>query len=150
MKIPEISRRQFVRTFSLATAVSTLGGRTWTDLVAAEIQPSATSNLGILQLRLEEFPALQAASGSVRLGVNPFRRSVDAWGKLAVAGLGIVAFLLTARALVGGVLQVAIAVLVILLGYGLYAWTRVLTDVERGAWKRMVASLRRESGETIP
>lgn len=66
-------RRQFLKVFAWTTAWSSLAGHVWRDLLAAEIQPLATGNAGILRLRLAEFPALLQASGSVRLGMNPLR-----------------------------------------------------------------------------
>ncbi|MBI2928944.1 MAG: Rieske (2Fe-2S) protein [Verrucomicrobia bacterium] len=65
-------RRDFIKTVSIATAYSSLLGRAWTDLVAAEIQPAATTT-GTLRIKLSDFPALLSESGSVRLLINPLR-----------------------------------------------------------------------------
>jgi len=66
-------RRQFIKTFTLATAYSSLLGKAWTDILAAEIQPLAASTAGTLRLKLPDFPSLLQESGSVRLGFNPLR-----------------------------------------------------------------------------
>ncbi|MBI4658390.1 MAG: Rieske (2Fe-2S) protein [Verrucomicrobia bacterium] len=68
-----LNRRRFLRTFTLATAYSSLLGKAWTDLVAAEIRLMSTSTTGTLRLKLSNFPALQSEFGSVRLAINPLR-----------------------------------------------------------------------------
>ena len=68
-----LHRRHFIKTVSIATAYSSLLGRAWTDLVAAEIQPLAAANTGTLRIKLSDFPALLSESGSVRLLINPLR-----------------------------------------------------------------------------
>jgi Rieske Fe-S protein len=68
-----LHRRHFIKTFTFATAYSSFLGKTWTDILAAEIKPLATSNVGILRLNLQDFPALLNESGSVRLALNPLR-----------------------------------------------------------------------------
>src|SRR5262245_28840747 len=68
-------RRHFIRTFTFATAYSSLLGRSWTSIFAAEIKPLAVSSTGTLRVKLQDFPALLQESGSVRLGINPLRGS---------------------------------------------------------------------------
>ena len=66
-------RRRFIKTFACATAYSSLLGKAWTDIFAAEIRPLSTSTIGTLRLKLSGFPALLNESGSVRLALNPLR-----------------------------------------------------------------------------
>jgi nitrite reductase/ring-hydroxylating ferredoxin subunit len=68
-----LQRRGFIKTFTFATVYSSLLGRRWTSLFAAEVTPLAASTTGTLRLRLQDFPALLQESGSVRLGLNPLR-----------------------------------------------------------------------------
>lgn len=68
-----IHRRDFLRTFAVATAYSSFMGKAWTNVLAAEVQPLSTSTVGLLKLKVSDFPALQAESGSVRLTINPLR-----------------------------------------------------------------------------
>jgi nitrite reductase/ring-hydroxylating ferredoxin subunit len=65
-----MQRRRFIKMFAFVTAWSTLSGKSWKDVFAAEIHPLATSSTGTLRLKLQDFPALQTESGSVRLGIN--------------------------------------------------------------------------------
>lgn len=65
-----LNRKQFIRTFALATASSTLFGKTWRHLVAAQID-SVSPTTGIMRIRLQDFPALQSESGSLRIAINP-------------------------------------------------------------------------------
>jgi len=66
-----LRRRAFIKTFTFATAYSTLLRTVRTDIVAAEIIPLATSSTGTLRLKLSNFPALANEFGSVRLIINP-------------------------------------------------------------------------------
>ena len=66
-------RRDFIKTVTFATACSSLLGKAWTDLWAAEIQPLAAPTVGTLRIKLSDFPALLSESGSVRLLINPLR-----------------------------------------------------------------------------
>ncbi len=68
-----LRRRRFIKTFACATAYSSLFGKVWTDILAAEIRPLSTTTLGTLRLKLSSFPALLNESGSVRLALNPLR-----------------------------------------------------------------------------
>src|SRR5258705_3736637 len=66
-------RRHSIKTFTYATAYSSLFGKAWTDVWAAEIKPLAATAVGSLQINLQDFPALLNESGSVRIGINPLR-----------------------------------------------------------------------------
>ena len=68
---PTINRRRFVKTFTFATAYSSLLGKAWTTTLAGEIKLHSTSTTGTLRLKLTDFPALLTESGSVRLAINP-------------------------------------------------------------------------------
>lgn len=68
MKSSVVSRRHFVKSFVLGTAFSTVLGRPWRASVLGAIQ---TANVGLLQVRLSDYPALLTEFGSVRLGLNP-------------------------------------------------------------------------------
>ena len=61
------SRRQFIKTFVLLTASSTLFGRNWTNTVLAQASPDG----GVLRLKLSDYPALSNDYGSVRIGTSP-------------------------------------------------------------------------------
>src|SRR5262245_44991040 len=65
------SRRNFIKSFVLGTAFSTILGREWFATVLADCQPTTPTG-GILRVTLSEFPALQSENGSVRLALNPF------------------------------------------------------------------------------
>ena len=67
---PILTRKNFIKTFMLSLAYSSLPGRSWTSALASEIH-SLSSTQGTLQVRLKDFPALQNESGSVRLAINP-------------------------------------------------------------------------------
>jgi Rieske Fe-S protein len=67
---PLLTRKTFVKTFLLAVAHSSLPGRSWTTAVASELHPNALP-VPTLQVRLQDFPALQNDFGSVRIAINP-------------------------------------------------------------------------------
>jgi nitrite reductase/ring-hydroxylating ferredoxin subunit len=67
----EFSRRRFVRSFTFGTAFSILMGRPWRGTLLAAIQPAAGGAIGLLRVKLSDYPALQDVLGSVRLGVTP-------------------------------------------------------------------------------
>lgn len=68
---PNHSRRQFIKTFAVFSAASLAPSRPWIATVVAGVQPSAGADIGLMRLRLSDFPALQAPYGSVRLGTSP-------------------------------------------------------------------------------
>jgi Rieske Fe-S protein len=68
------SRRRFVRTLTLGTAFSMILGKPWRAAVLADC---TASNTGMFKIRLDDYPALQQAGGSVRLSVNPVRPDAE-------------------------------------------------------------------------
>jgi len=72
-----VSRRRFVKTFSLGTASSILLGKAWQASVLADVTPST---VGLLRVKLGDFPALLEDFGSVRLGINPIDDPVGPLG----------------------------------------------------------------------
>jgi Rieske Fe-S protein len=72
-----VSRRRFVKTFALGTAFSTLFGKAWQASVLADI---SASNVGLLRVKLSDYPALFEDFGSVRLGINPIDNPVGPLG----------------------------------------------------------------------
>src|SRR5262245_33841785 len=72
-----LTRRRFVKTFALGTAFSTLFGKTWRASVLAEI---TRSNVGLLRVKLSDYPALLEDFGSVRIGINPIDNPFGALG----------------------------------------------------------------------
>ena len=66
-----LTRRSFVKTFGLLTAVSWLGGRELTTSILAEVSAQSTQMVGIFRLNLDNFPTTLANNvGSVRLRVT--------------------------------------------------------------------------------
>jgi Rieske Fe-S protein len=59
-------RREFLKTFTLLTASSTLFGRGWLATVVAQTAPGG----GVLRLKLSDYAPLQQAGGSVRIGTS--------------------------------------------------------------------------------
>lgn len=65
------SRRRFVKTFVVGTAMAVAFGKPWRGAFVAEASPMAAgSNFGILQVQLSDFPLLHEEFSSVRIGVN--------------------------------------------------------------------------------
>jgi nitrite reductase/ring-hydroxylating ferredoxin subunit len=62
------TRRRFIKLFALGAAVSTVPGKRWENSLLADITPS---NVGLLRVKISDFPALQENLGSIRLGINP-------------------------------------------------------------------------------
>jgi Rieske Fe-S protein len=66
------SRRRFVKTFVFGTATAAFLGKPWRGSLLAEATPPlAGTNVGILQVKLSDYPPLQTEFGSIRLGFNP-------------------------------------------------------------------------------
>ncbi len=59
-------RREFLKTFTLLTASSTLFGKSWVATVVAQTTPGG----GLLRLKLSDYPPLQQNGGSVRIGTS--------------------------------------------------------------------------------
>ncbi|HEY6170129.1 MAG TPA: Rieske 2Fe-2S domain-containing protein [Verrucomicrobiae bacterium] len=64
------SRRRFIKTFMLGSAVSLLDGQPWQARLLAEVSTGQASG-DILPVRISQFPALKNEFGSVRLKLNP-------------------------------------------------------------------------------
>ena len=71
------SRRHFVKTFVLGTAFSAAFGRVWEASVLADVTPS---NVGLLRVKLSDFPLLLEDYGSVRIGINPIENPTGVLG----------------------------------------------------------------------
>lgn len=69
-----LTRKCFIKTFAVSLAYSAFRGKSWADIFASEIRPSASTS-GTLRLRLQDFPALQNETGSVRIAINPINGS---------------------------------------------------------------------------
>ncbi|HXG46187.1 MAG TPA: Rieske 2Fe-2S domain-containing protein [Methylomirabilota bacterium] len=69
--LPALTRRRFIKIFSVGSVASTFGGRLWAAGVVGEVQPAAAGHPGMLTLRVSDYPALAEEGGSVRLSVNP-------------------------------------------------------------------------------
>lgn len=65
-----LNRRSFIRTFALLSATSWFGGSELKSLLVAEISAQSSTLPGIFRMNLDNFPALQAEVGSVRLRVT--------------------------------------------------------------------------------
>ena len=63
-----LPRRRFIKGLVLGTITSTFLNKPWSAAYAAE---QATSPAGIVKLSIQDYPPLQEAFGSVRIGVNP-------------------------------------------------------------------------------
>ena len=71
MSVPDRpSRREFVRTFVFGTAFAAIFGQPWRKIYLAEAAAGAADGSGLLQVKLSDYPSLQAEFGSVRLGLN--------------------------------------------------------------------------------
>jgi Rieske Fe-S protein len=65
-----LSRRSFVRTFALLSAASWFGGTELKSLLVADVQAQSTNLPGIFRMNLDNFAALRAEVGSLRLSVT--------------------------------------------------------------------------------
>ena len=65
------SRRRFIKSFVLGTASAIVAGRPWRGAFLAQAAPAAGPDVGILKVRLSDYPSLLNEFGSVRLGMNP-------------------------------------------------------------------------------
>lgn len=74
-----IPRRRFLKFVTFGTATSLVGGQWWQREVLAYCTPPGGEivKTGVFQVRLSDYPALLAAWGSVRLGINPVRPDVE-------------------------------------------------------------------------
>lgn len=67
----QLSRREVIKTFALGAAFSSLAGNSRAATVAFGIRPLAQNRTGLLVVRLADFPELNQALGSVRIGTSP-------------------------------------------------------------------------------
>lgn len=65
-----LDRRSFVRTFALMSAASWIGGTELKSLLVAEISAQSSTLPGAFRMNLDNFAALRAEVGSVRLSVT--------------------------------------------------------------------------------
>ena len=65
------SRRRFIKTFALGTASAIVAGLPWRGAFLAQAAPAAGADIGILKIKLRDYPSLLNEFGSVRLGLNP-------------------------------------------------------------------------------
>ncbi|MCX6857694.1 MAG: Rieske 2Fe-2S domain-containing protein [Verrucomicrobia bacterium] len=66
--IAELTRRRVIKQFSLCTAASIIGGKLWTARLLASL--SSGGNVGVIKIRLSDYPALQNEYGSVQFKFN--------------------------------------------------------------------------------
>jgi len=95
----ECSRRKFLKSFVMGTAVSSFAGHEICLRLVAACQPTV-SGAGILELNVTQFPALQNANGSVRLLFNSLfgsRPSGPLYPVLVNRGAGNQFYTLSAR-----------------------------------------------------
>lgn len=78
----DLNRRTFIRTFLFNAAWMTGVGRMHRLPLLGELSPVADDNLGVLNVRPEDYPALEEVGGSVRLGFNPIRSNHQPDGTL--------------------------------------------------------------------
>lgn len=63
------SRRRFIKSFVLGTASAIVAGQPWRSAFLAQAQ--AAPDVGILKIKLSDYPSLLNEFGSVRVGLNP-------------------------------------------------------------------------------
>lgn len=64
----DLTRRQIIKQFSLCTAASIIGGKLWTGRVLADL--NAGGNVGVIQIKIADYPALASDYGSVQFKFN--------------------------------------------------------------------------------
>jgi nitrite reductase/ring-hydroxylating ferredoxin subunit len=65
------SRRRFIKSFVLGTASAIVAGQPWRGAFLAQAAAPPDPDVGILKVRLSDYPSLLNEFGSVRLGFNP-------------------------------------------------------------------------------
>lgn len=65
------SRRRFIKSFVLGTASAIVAGQPWRGAFLAQAAQPASIDVGILKIKLSDYPSLLNEFGSVRLGLNP-------------------------------------------------------------------------------
>lgn len=80
-----LSRREVIKTFALGAAISNVIGNSWAASLLLEVKALSHIQAGVLQVKLNDFPALNTAGGSVRIGTSPIvRRSSDDTGPVGI------------------------------------------------------------------
>jgi len=64
----DLTRRQIIKRFSICTAASIIGGKLWTGRVLADL--TAGGNVGVIQIKIADYPALASDYGSVQFKFN--------------------------------------------------------------------------------
>jgi Rieske Fe-S protein len=72
-----LTRRKVIKTFALGTAASNVIGNSWAASLLFDFRPLSHIETGILQIRLSDFPELNTAGGSVRVGTSPIVRRTE-------------------------------------------------------------------------
>ncbi len=78
----DFSRRTFVRTFLFNAAWMTGVGRMHRLSLLGDVSPAPEDNRGVLNVRPDDYPALEETGGSLRLGFNPIRSNHQPDGTL--------------------------------------------------------------------
>jgi len=65
------SRRRFIKSFVVGTASGLVLGKPWRAAVLAQASPAGEPSIGVLRVKLTDYPSLLQEYGSVRLGLNP-------------------------------------------------------------------------------
>ena len=80
-RMDRLTRREVIKTFALGTAISNVLGNSWAASLLFDFRPLSHIQTGILQIKLTDFPELNTAGGSVRVGTSPIvRRSAEDTG----------------------------------------------------------------------
>jgi Rieske Fe-S protein len=66
-----LNRRQVIKTVMFGAAFSNVIGKAWAAPMRYEIRAQSSSQVGLLQVQLSDFPELNAARGSIRLATSP-------------------------------------------------------------------------------
>ena len=70
-RMDRLTRREVIKTFALGTAISNVIGNSWAASLLFDFRPLSHIETGMLQIKLGDFPELNNAGGSVRLGTSP-------------------------------------------------------------------------------
>ena len=76
-KYSELSRRRFVKLLTFGTATSMVAGKLWRRDLLAYCENAAGQKDTVLKIKISDYPAIQQAFGSVRLGINPILGDVN-------------------------------------------------------------------------
>jgi Rieske Fe-S protein len=73
-RMDRLSRREVIKTFALGTAISNVIGQSWAASLLLDVRALSHIGTGILKVNLADFPELNNAGGSVRVGTSPIVR----------------------------------------------------------------------------